>query len=79
MIKWLNVAKENMKEYNPNWPQIPYHSYWILIVRGPGFGKINALLNLVSYQLHVDNIYLTLKSHVKQNINCQLTNVKVWV
>ena len=26
--------KENIKERCPNWPQIPYHPYRILIIQG---------------------------------------------
>ena len=70
MINWLNVAKENIKEYNPNWPQIQDHPHWILTVRDPGFGKTNALLDLVTYYFHVDNIYLTPKTHVKKIVIC---------
>ena len=31
-----DVKKENIKEHNPNWPQIPDHSYRILIIVGSG-------------------------------------------
>ena len=31
-IKCNSVTKENTKEHNPNWPQIPEHPYRILIV-----------------------------------------------
>ena len=34
MIKFDDVTKENIKEHNPNWPQIPDHPYRILIIRG---------------------------------------------
>ena len=30
MINFDDVAKENIKEHNPNWPQIPNHPYRIL-------------------------------------------------
>ena len=33
--------KENMKEHNPNWPQIPDHPYRISIIRGSRSGKTN--------------------------------------
>ena len=26
------ITKENIKKYNPNWPQIPNHPYKILII-----------------------------------------------
>ena len=28
----LDVVKENIKEHNSNWPQIPDHPYRILII-----------------------------------------------
>ena len=31
MINFDDVIKENTKEHNPNWPQIPDHPYRILI------------------------------------------------
>ena len=44
MINFDYVTKENIKEDNPNWPQNPDHPNRILIIRGPGSGKTNALL-----------------------------------
>ena len=43
MINFSDVVKENIKEHNPNWPQIPDHPYKILIVRSSGSGKTNSL------------------------------------
>ena len=42
MFNFDSITKEDMKEHNPNCPQIPYHQYRILIVGGSGSGKINA-------------------------------------
>ena len=39
MINCDDVIKENLKEHNPNWPQIADHSYRILIMGGSGSGK----------------------------------------
>ena len=36
---------------------IPDHPYKVLITGGSGFGKINALLNLINNQLDIDKIY----------------------
>ena len=33
MINFDDVTKENIKEYNPNWPQIPDHSNRLLLAR----------------------------------------------
>ena len=34
MINFYDVIKENMKENNLNWSQIPDHPYRILIIAG---------------------------------------------
>ena len=34
MINFYDVRKENMKENNPSWSQIPDHPYKILIIAG---------------------------------------------
>ena len=34
MINFDDVTKENIKEQNPNWPQIPDYPYRILIIEG---------------------------------------------
>ena len=39
MINFDDVMKENIKEHNPNWPQIPDHAYKVLIIGGSGSGK----------------------------------------
>ena len=44
MITFDDVTKENIKELNPNWPQIPDQSYRILIIEGSGSAKTNSLL-----------------------------------
>ena len=45
MINLDDVTKQNSKEYNPNWPQIPDHPYRILTIAGSGSGKTNSLFN----------------------------------
>ena len=61
MIKVDGVVKENIKEHNPNWPQISDHPYRILIIVGYGTGKINSLFNLANQQPDIDKIYLHAK------------------
>ena len=61
MINFDDVIKENTKEHNPNWPQIPDHPYRILITGGSGYGKIISLFNLTSQQPDIDKIYLYAK------------------
>ena len=61
MFNFDYITKEDMKEHNPNWPEIPDHQYRILIVRGSGSGKTNALLNLIKNEPYIDKIYLYAK------------------
>ena len=63
--------KENMKEHNPNWPQIPDHPYRISIIRGSSSGKtifFSLFILKVINQISIKLIYM-LKIHTKQNIN----------
>ena len=39
MNNFDDFKKENIKEHNPNWSEIPDHPYKILIIGGPGSGK----------------------------------------
>ena len=48
MINFDDVTKENIKEYNPNWPEIFDHPHRILIIGGSGSGKTNSLFNLIN-------------------------------
>ena len=59
MIKSDDLTKENIKQHNPNLPEILYHSYRILIIGSSGSGKRNSLFNLINQQ----------KILMKQNIN----------
>ena len=61
MLNLDNITNENNKKYNKKWPYIPDHLYRILIIRGSGSGKTNVLLNLISQQDDIDNIYLYAK------------------
>ena len=58
MINYDDITRENIMEHNPNCPQIPHHSYKILINGGTGSGKTHALLNLISHQTDIDHVYL---------------------
>ena len=50
MINFDDVMKENIKEQNPNWPQIHDHLQRILTIEGSESRKTNLLFNLISYQ-----------------------------
>ena len=59
MLNFDDVIKEETKEYNPNWPEIPDHPYRILIIGGSGFGKTNSLFNLINQQPNIDkNLFI---------------------
>ena len=57
MINFDDVTKENIKEHNPNWPQISHHPYGILMIGGSGSGKTNSLFNLIKHQPDIEKIY----------------------
>ena len=57
MITFDDVAKENIKEYNSSWSQIPYHPHKILIIRGSVSEKTNSLFGLINQQTDIDKIY----------------------
>ena len=54
MFDFDDVRRENIKEHNPNWSQIPDHPYKVLIIWGSGSGITNALLNLINHQSDTD-------------------------
>ena len=61
MIIFDDIAREKIREYNPNWTQILDHSSRILIIRGaldPDLENKNELFNLISYEPVVDLIDL---------------------
>ena len=61
MFNFDYIIKEDKKEHNPNWPEIPDHPYRILIIGGSGSGKTNTLLNLINHEPEVDKIFLYAK------------------
>ena len=69
MINFDDVTKENIKECNPDWPQIPDHPYGILVIEGSRSGKANSLLNLINQQPDVDKIYIYAKN--PHEVKCQ--------
>ena len=61
MFNFDYTTKEDMNEHNPNWPKISDHPYRILIIRGSGSGKTNALLNLINHEPDTDKKILYAK------------------
>ena len=61
MFNFDYITKEDIKEHNPTWPEIPDHPYWILMTEGSGWGKTDALLNLINNEPDIDKIYLYTK------------------
>ena len=57
MINFDDVVKENIKEHNPNWLQIPNHSYRVLIIGVSESEKTNSLSNLINQQPEIDKIF----------------------
>ena len=57
MFNFYDITKEDIKKHNPKQPEIPDHSYRILIIGGSGSGKTNALLNLINNEPDIDKIY----------------------
>ena len=58
MINLDDVTKENIKEHNPNWPQIPDNiNNWRLWIKK----KTNSLINLINQQPDIDKIFLYAK------------------
>ena len=67
LINFDDVTKENMKEDNPNWSEIPDHPYRLLIIGGPRSEKANSLFNIINWQPDNDKIYLYAKDPYKAN------------
>ena len=61
MINFGEYTNKNKREHYPNWLYIPNHPYRILKIAVFGFGKANALINLMKNQQDIDKIYLYAK------------------
>ena len=65
MINFDDTTGENIKEHNPNQPQISDHPCIILIIQGSESEKSNALLNFISHQTDIEKVYLFTKDPFK--------------
>ena len=61
MFNFDYITKEDIKKYNPKWPEILDHPYRILMIGGSGSGQTNALLNLINHEPDIDRISLYAK------------------
>ena len=58
MFKFDYITKEEIKEHNASWPEIPVHPFRISIIGGSGSGKTNALLlNIINNKPDIDKFY----------------------
>ena len=62
MINFDDYTNENKTEHNSKQAYIPDDPHKILIIRGSGSGKTNALLHLINNQPDIDKIYLHVKN-----------------
>ena len=68
MVNFDNVTKENIKEHNPNWLQLLYHLYRILMIGESGSGKTDPYINLMFINQILINFIYMLKIRMNQNI-----------
>ena len=54
----MTTLMKIIKKHYEKWPYIPDHPYQILMIRGSGSGKTNALINLINEQNDIHKIYL---------------------
>ena len=64
MLNFDDVVKENIKEHNPNWSQIPDNLRKMLIIGG---SRSNPLFNGINQQTDIDKIYLYAKNPHEAN------------
>ena len=60
--------KQNIKEHNLDWSQIPDHLYRILIIRGSGSGKTNSFFNLLNQQSDIEKPMYMVKTHMRKKL-----------
>ena len=68
MFNFDYITKEDIKEHNSNWPEIPDHPYRILVVASFASGTTSALLSLIN-EPDIDNICLYAKDPYEAKFN----------
>ena len=58
MVNLDSITNENNKKHNGKWLYIPDHPYKIITIGGSGWGKTNALINLINEQNDINKLYL---------------------
>ena len=79
MFNFDYITKEDIEEHNPHWPEIPDHSYRILIVGDSGSGEANALVNLINHGTDIDEVYFCAKDPYEAKYQLLITKVKAQV
>ena len=77
MFNFDYITKEDIKEHNPNWPQMPDSPYKILITRGFRSGKTNSLFNLINQEPDIDKVYLYAKDPYEVKYQLLINKEKV--
>ena len=76
MFNFNYITKEDIKEHNPKWSEIPDHPYRILIIGGSVSGKTNALLNLINNEPDIVKIYLYNKDPYEAKYQLLINNTE---
>lgn len=79
----LTKLKKSTKLGSPSWPKLPHYSYRIFII-GDSIKKsekTNSLLNLIKFQVNIDQIHLYTKDPSEPNYqllrnNCEKVDMK---
>ena len=82
----FDYITKDIKEHNPNWPEISDNQYRVLINWGSGFGKTIALLNLRNHEPDIDKMFLYAKDQyeakyqllIKKRESAPLKNFNDW-
>ena len=61
MVNFDDVTKENIKQHNSNWLQIPDHPQRRKIIGVSESGEASSIFNLINQQRDIDTIHLHAK------------------